>query len=152
MKIEEFKNLEGNPRKISKPKMNFLKKMIQKNEDLMKFNKIKINKQGTVLAGNHRVMALRELGHKDIPEDWYEVVNPKDEMYYALIHNMHLETAKTSSRQSSSDTSSTATKIAAPKLDKAIELKISFTPEEYQFLETWNIEDLKEVIKQKMVL
>jgi len=82
MKIDEIREMPENPNRMSDEAYERLKNAIEKNNkegrelwDVALEGKILItNHQGlkTVVAGNHRFRALRELGFETIPEHYYE--------------------------------------------------------------------------------
>src|SRR3990167_5294233 len=81
IKLQEW---DKNPRSISKDGYERLKKQIQK---LGQYKPLLIIPDGTVLGGNMRLKAYRELGMDNI---WVSIVEPKNEdekMEYALSDN-----------------------------------------------------------------
>lgn len=82
--IETLKNWENNPRDISPEAFERLKKQI---EELDIYKPLLIHEDGTVLGGNMRLRAFREMGVKEVT---VSVVNaPSEEMKikYALSDN-----------------------------------------------------------------
>lgn len=59
LKPSELKNTFGNPRKISKAKMDDLKKSIEKLDD---FGVIVIDEGNQIISGNQRVEAMKQMG------------------------------------------------------------------------------------------
>jgi len=83
-KISELKNWDKNPRSIKEKDFERLKKQIEK---LGQYKPLLITPDGTVLGGNMRLRAYRELG---IDEAWVSTVTPKNEeemLEYALSDN-----------------------------------------------------------------
>ena len=76
MKLSEIKSNPNNPRLIKDDKFKKLVKSIQDFPKMMELRPIVINEHNIVLGGNMRLAALKELGYKDIPDDW--VKNAKD--------------------------------------------------------------------------
>jgi len=82
--IHELKNWDKNPRVIKKRDFDRIKKQLQ---DLGEYKPIIVTPEGTVLGGNMRLRAYRELGYKSL---WVSVVEPPDkatEVAYALSDN-----------------------------------------------------------------
>lgn len=82
--IDKLKNWDKNPRSIKKDAFERLKKQITK---LGQYKPLLITPDGTVLGGNMRLRAYKELGMKDI---WVSVVEPKTDsemMEYSLSDN-----------------------------------------------------------------
>ena len=83
-KIGELKNWDKNPRSIKEKDFERLKTQIR---DLGQYKPLLITDDGTVLGGNMRLRAYRDLGIDDI---WVSVVDAPDEearMRYALSDN-----------------------------------------------------------------
>lgn len=83
-KISRLKNWNKNPRSIKKDAFERLKKQIQK---LGQYKPLLITPDGTVLGGNMRLRAYKDLGITDI---WVSIVEPKTEsemMEYSLSDN-----------------------------------------------------------------
>ena len=84
-KIEELREWDKNPRSISKENFERLKRQITK---LGQYKPLLITNDGTVLGGNMRLKAYRDLGIKDI---WVSIVDaPTEEkkIEYALSDNL----------------------------------------------------------------
>ena len=83
-KLSELKNWEKNPRSIKEKDFERLKKQIT---DLKEFKPLIITADGTVLGGNMRLRAYKDLGITDV---WVSVVEAPDEatkLRYALADN-----------------------------------------------------------------
>lgn len=83
-KINELKNWDKNPRAINKDDFDRLKKQI---ETLGQYKPLIITNDGTVLGGNMRLRAYKDLGIDDV---WVSVVDAPDEatkLKYALSDN-----------------------------------------------------------------
>lgn len=70
IKISELKKNPNNPRLIKDDKFQKLVKSIQDFPKMMELRPIIINDQNIVLGGNMRLAALKELGYKEIPDEW----------------------------------------------------------------------------------
>ena len=82
--IEKLKEWDKNPRSISKDGFERLKRQIRK---LGQYKPLLITPDGTVLGGNMRLKAYRELG---IDKVWVSVIDPKTEnekLEYSLSDN-----------------------------------------------------------------
>lgn len=73
IEIKKLKLNPGNPRKIVDAKMERLKKSIQDFERMMELQPIVVSEDFTVLGGNMRLQAIKQLGYKEIPEEWVKV-------------------------------------------------------------------------------
>lgn len=73
IKISKLKLNPGNPRKIVEAKMDALKKSIHDFEKMMALRPIVVDEDYTVLGGNMRLQALKQLGYKEIPDEWIKV-------------------------------------------------------------------------------
>jgi len=71
MKVSQLKLNKKNPRKISPEQMEKLKSSIQKFPKMMSLRPIVYDPDTMeVLGGNQRLLAIRDLGMKEIPDDW----------------------------------------------------------------------------------
>jgi len=70
MKITEIKSNPNNPRVIKDHKFEKLKKSISEFPKMMELRPMVINEDNIVLGGNMRLKALKELGYKEVPEEW----------------------------------------------------------------------------------
>ena len=71
MKVSQLKLNKKNPRKISPDQMEKLKSSIQKFPKMMSLRPIVYDPDTMeVLGGNQRLLAIRDLGMKEIPDDW----------------------------------------------------------------------------------
>lgn len=70
MKLSEIKANPNNPRVIKDDKFAKLVKSIKEFPKMMELRPMVINKDNIVLGGNMRLKALKEIGYKDIPDEW----------------------------------------------------------------------------------
>lgn len=70
MKLSEIKANPNNPRVIKDDKFAKLVKSITEFPKMMELRPMVINKDNIVLGGNMRLKALKEIGYKDIPNEW----------------------------------------------------------------------------------
>lgn len=70
MKINNIKSNPNNPRVIKDEKFEKLKKSIKEFPKMMELRPMVINADNIVLGGNMRLKALKELGYKEIPDEW----------------------------------------------------------------------------------
>ena len=71
MKVSQLKLNKKNPRKISPEQMEKLKSSIQNFPKMMSLRPIVYDPDTMeVLGGNQRLLAIRALGMKEIPDDW----------------------------------------------------------------------------------
>jgi DNA modification methylase len=67
IELEKLRENEHNPRTITKRRMEQLKRTLEADPDMLWARPLIALPDGTVVAGNHRLMAARELGWSDIP-------------------------------------------------------------------------------------
>ncbi len=70
MKITEIKTNPNNPRLIKDDKFKKLVQSIKDFPEMMELRPIIIDENNIIQGGNMRYKALRELGYKDIPDNW----------------------------------------------------------------------------------
>jgi ParB-like chromosome segregation protein Spo0J len=70
MKLADIKSNPNNPRLIRDDKFRKLVKSIEEFPKMMALRPMVINADNIVLGGNMRLKALKELGYKDIPDEW----------------------------------------------------------------------------------
>ena len=70
MKINEIKSNPNNPRLIKDDKFKKLVNSLKEFPKMMELRPMVINDDNIVLGGNMRLKALKELGYKDIPDEW----------------------------------------------------------------------------------
>jgi len=70
MKLTEIKSNPNNPRVIKDHKFEKLKKSISEFPKMMELRPMIINEDNIVLGGNMRLKALKDLGYKEVPEEW----------------------------------------------------------------------------------
>jgi len=71
MKVSQLKLNKKNPRKISPDQMEKLKSSIEKFPKMMSLRSIVYDPDTMeVLGGNQRLLAIRDLGMKEIPDTW----------------------------------------------------------------------------------
>lgn len=70
MKVSQLKLNPKNPRLIKDDKFRKLIRSIQEFPKMMSLRPIVIDDDNMVLGGNMRLRAIRELGMKEVPDDW----------------------------------------------------------------------------------
>ena len=70
IKINTIKSNPNNPRVIKDEKFEKLKKSINEFPKMMELRPMVINQDNIVLGGNMRLKALKELGYKEVPDEW----------------------------------------------------------------------------------
>jgi ParB-like chromosome segregation protein Spo0J len=70
IKLSEIKNNPNNPRILKDDKFKKLVKSIQEFPKMMELRPIVVDETNTVLGGNMRLKALKELNYKEIPDNW----------------------------------------------------------------------------------
>jgi hypothetical protein len=75
VKLSEIHINPGNPRLIKDERFKKLCKSIEEFPKMMNLRPIIIDSEGMILGGNMRFKALKELGYKDIPDDWVKLAD-----------------------------------------------------------------------------
>lgn len=70
MKLSDIKMNPSNPRVIKDERFEKLKNSISEFPAMLALRPLVINSDSVVLGGNMRLKALKELGYKDIPDEW----------------------------------------------------------------------------------
>lgn len=70
MKLSDIKMNPSNPRVIKDERFEKLKNSISEFPAMLALRPLVINSDNVVLGGNMRLKALKELGYKDIPDEW----------------------------------------------------------------------------------
>ena len=70
IKLSTIKPNPNNPRVIKDEKFEKLKKSIKDFPKMMELRPMVINSDNIVLGGNMRLKALKELGYKEVPDEW----------------------------------------------------------------------------------
>lgn len=70
IKLSTIKPNPNNPRIIKDEKFHKLVKSIKDFPRMMELRPMVINKDNIVLGGNMRLKALKELGYKEVPDEW----------------------------------------------------------------------------------
>jgi hypothetical protein len=81
IKLSKLKNNEKNPRRITKARLEELKRDIEYYPDGLALQPIVVEdyKTWTVISGNQRLKALKALGYKEIPANWVVSAEGADE-------------------------------------------------------------------------
>jgi hypothetical protein len=70
IKLSEIKSNPNNPRVIKDDKFKKLVKSIKDFPKMMELRPMVVNSDNIVLGGNMRLKALKELGYKEVPDEW----------------------------------------------------------------------------------
>lgn len=70
MNLSKIKINPNNPRVIKDDKFEKLKKSIKDFPKMMELRPMVINSDNIVLGGNMRLKALKQLGYKEVPDEW----------------------------------------------------------------------------------
>jgi len=70
IKLTTIKSNPNNPRVIRDEKFKKLVKSIEEFPKMMALRPMVVNEEMVVLGGNMRLKALKELGYKEVPEEW----------------------------------------------------------------------------------
>ena len=91
MKVKDIKQNHNNPRVIKDDKFHKLVHSIKEFPQMMELRPIIINDENIVLGGNMRLAALKELGYKDIPDEWVKKASdltPEQEKEFIIKDNV----------------------------------------------------------------
>ncbi len=70
MKLSEIKSNPNNPRVIKDERFKKLVKSIEEFPKMMALRPMVVNDENVILGGNMRFKALKELGYKEVPDEW----------------------------------------------------------------------------------
>ena len=70
MKLSQIKSNPNNPRVIKDERFKKLVKSIEEFPKMMELRPMVVNADNIVLGGNMRLKALKELGYKEVPDEW----------------------------------------------------------------------------------
>ena len=70
VKLSTIKTNPNNPRVIKDHRFDKLKKSISEFPKMMELRPMVINEDSIVLGGNMRLKALKEIGYKEVPDEW----------------------------------------------------------------------------------
>lgn len=70
MFLKDIKPNPNNPRIIKDEKFEKLKKSVQEFPKMMALRPMVLDENNIVLGGNMRLKALKELGYKEVPDEW----------------------------------------------------------------------------------
>lgn len=70
MKLSKIKLNPDNPRTFDQTKIDKLKKSIEEFPKMMSLRPMVVDQKGIVLGGNMRLTALKQLGYKEVPDEW----------------------------------------------------------------------------------
>lgn len=73
MKLTKIKPNESNPRTIAQDKLTQLITSLSDFPKMMALRPIVVDENYMILGGNMRYLACKELGYKDIPDEWVKV-------------------------------------------------------------------------------
>jgi site-specific DNA-methyltransferase (adenine-specific) len=91
MKISEIKLNPNNPRTINDERFEKLKRSIEQFPKMMRLRPIVIDGGNIVLGGNMRLKALKELGYKELPDDWVkraDELTEEEQRRFIIIDNV----------------------------------------------------------------
>jgi len=70
VKLSEIKPNPNNPRQITAEAIQRLAESIERDPEFMELRPIIIDADGIIVAGNQRYRAIKQLGKKEIPDEW----------------------------------------------------------------------------------
>ena len=92
MKISEIKLNKKNPRLIKDYKFEKLKKSITEFPKMLELRPIIIDNDNIILGGNMRYQALKDLGYKELPDNWVKKsseLSEEEKQRFVLIDNVN---------------------------------------------------------------
>jgi DNA modification methylase len=87
MKLSSIKSNPNNPRLIKDERFKKLVKSIEEFLKMLKLRPIIIDQEGMILGGNMRFKALKEIGYKEIPDDWFGFMSKNNQK--EISNRMH---------------------------------------------------------------
>ena len=75
IKVSTLKTNPGNPRQIKGEKLELLKKSVGSFQKMMALRPMIVDENNIVLGGNMRLVAIKALGLKEIPDEWVKKVD-----------------------------------------------------------------------------
>ena len=91
MKMTKIKPNPNNPRKINSESLQRLKDSVEQFPKMMKLRPIVIDQDGMILGGNMRYLALKEMGWKEIPDEWVKIADeltPDEKRRFIIADNV----------------------------------------------------------------
>jgi len=91
MKMTKIKPNPNNPRKIDSAALQKLKDSVEQFPKMMKLRPIVIDQDGMILGGNMRYLALKEMGWKEIPDEWVKIADeltPDEKRRFIVADNV----------------------------------------------------------------
>ena len=91
MKISEIKLNKKNPRLIKDYKFEKLKKSISEFSKMLELRPIIIDDQNIILGGNMRYQALKDLGYKELPDNWVKKsseLSEEEKQRFIMVDNI----------------------------------------------------------------
>jgi DNA modification methylase len=91
MKMTKIKPNPNNPRKINPESLQRLKDSVEQFPKMMKLRPIVIDHDGMILGGNMRYLALKEMGWKEIPDEWVKIADeltPDEKRRFIIADNV----------------------------------------------------------------
>jgi DNA modification methylase len=91
MKMTKIKPNPNNPRKINPESLQRLKDSVEQFPKMMKLRPIVIDQDGMILGGNMRYLALKEMGWKEIPDEWVKIADeltPDEKRRFIIADNV----------------------------------------------------------------
>ena len=89
VELSKLKPNENNPRKISKAKLEELKKSLQAFPDMLKLRPLIVDENNVVIGGNQRFTALIALGIKSAPVIYAQGLTPERRKEFIVRDNAH---------------------------------------------------------------
>ena len=91
MKISEIKLNKKNPRLIKGDKFEKLKKSITEFPKMLELRPIIIDNDNIILGGNMRYQALKDLGYKELPDNWVKKsseLSEEEKQRFIMVDNI----------------------------------------------------------------
>lgn len=91
MKISEIKLNKKNPRLIKDYKFEKLKKSITEFPKMLELRPIIIDNDNIILGGNMRYQALKDLGYKELPDNWVKKsseLSEEEKQRFIMVDNI----------------------------------------------------------------
>jgi hypothetical protein len=87
--IDALRMHPDNPREIKRNKLDALKNSIQQFPEMLLARPLVVDEHGTVLGGNMRLVALKEMGHRTAPVERVHGWTEEMKRRFVLLDNSH---------------------------------------------------------------
>lgn len=94
-KLSKFKPNPDNPRRITGPEFEKLKKNVHEFEKMLELRPIIADKSNVIIGGNNKFRALLALGYTEVPDNWITIardLTEEERRRFIMLDNHHAGT------------------------------------------------------------